>query len=191
MRTTTRRRDDWLVQQLPVGMAEDEFLVRFLRIFQDVADTVLVQIDGLAHQFDPTVAPDQMVRQLGAWIGIDWIDPSLDVRLQRRIVTEYAQILQWRGTARGLRRLMELVSGAPAVVRDSGGVHAEGESPGSPPHVHIEVESSGWATEPDLLRIVRAELPASVTFSLVVAGRTVWPPAPTPPPAAAREDVHA
>jgi phage tail-like protein len=188
---TGRRRDDWLIHQLPVGMAEDEFLVRFLRIFQDVAETVLTQIDAMPHLFDPTVAPDQMVRALGGWIGIDWIDPSLDVRLQRRIVTSYASLVQWRGTARGLRGLMELVSGAPAFVEDSGGVYAEGESPGRPPHVRIEVASSGWATEPDLLRIVRSELPASVTFEVVVGGRTIWPPQPVPPETGVREGVPA
>ena len=31
------RRDDWLLQQLPVAMVEDDFLARFLRIFQVVA----------------------------------------------------------------------------------------------------------------------------------------------------------
>ena len=35
------RRPDWLIHQLPVGMAEDEFLVRFLSIFQDISNTVL------------------------------------------------------------------------------------------------------------------------------------------------------
>ena len=36
------RRDDWLIHQLPVGMVEDEFLVRFLSIFQEVGDTVVL-----------------------------------------------------------------------------------------------------------------------------------------------------
>ena len=38
--------------------------------------------------------------------------------------------------------------------------------------------TSGWATEPDMLRIVRAELPASVTFELHVGSRQIWPPQP-------------
>jgi hypothetical protein len=51
------RRDDWLLHQLPVGMTEDDFLVRFVTIFQRVADTVVDQVDGVEHAFDPTVAP--------------------------------------------------------------------------------------------------------------------------------------
>ena len=53
----TTRRDDWLVHQLPVGMVEDEFLVRFLSIFQDVADTVIDQVDNLPHMFDADRRP--------------------------------------------------------------------------------------------------------------------------------------
>jgi phage tail-like protein len=172
------RREDWLLHQLPVGMVEDDFLSRFLRIFQTVADTELHQIDTLRHMFDPTVAPDGMVRLMGSWIGVDWIDPSLPDDLQRRIVKEYASLLQWRGTRRGMIQLLELICDGPVEVEDSGGVYPEREAPISYPHVVLRVGSSGWATEPDLLRIVRAELPASVTFELYVGARRIWPPEP-------------
>lgn len=172
------RRDDWLLHQLPVGMVEDDFLARFLRIFQTIADTQLHQIDTIPHMFDPNVAPDNMVRALGAWIGIDWIDSSLPDELQRRIVLEYSDLVQWRGTARGLRQLLELISLEPAVVIDSGGVHIEDDVEPNPPHVKLYVASPGWATAADLLRIVRNELPASVTFELHVGSRRLWPPEP-------------
>ena len=172
------RREDWLLHQLPVGMVEDDFLARFLRIFQSIADTELHQIDTLRHMFDPAVAPDNMVRTMGHWIGIDWIDSSLDDDLQRRIVRDYADLLQWRGTQRGMIQLLELISGEHAEVTDSGGVYAEGEAPFAHPHVVLRVASAGWATEQDLLRIARAELPASVTFELYVGQRRIWPPEP-------------
>ena len=94
------RRDDWLLHQLPVGMVEDGFLARFLMIFQTIADTEMHQIDTLAHMFDPTVAPDVMVRALGSWIGIDWIDSSLPDDLQRRIVREYSSLVRPPGMSR-------------------------------------------------------------------------------------------
>jgi len=185
------RRDDWLVHQLPVGMVEDEFLVRFLSIFQDVADTVLHQIDNLPHMFDPAVAPLPMVRALGGWVGLDWIDPSLPDALQRRIVRQYFGLLRWRGTKRGMRQLLELISEAPAIVEETGGIYAEGDTPPDIGHVVLRVASSGWATETDLLRIVRAELPASVTFELFVGDRRLWPPLrPTDPPAAAVTEME-
>lgn len=170
------RRDDWLIHQLPVGMVEDDFLVRFLSIFQTVADGVLHEIDNLPHMFDPAVAPDAMVRLMGRWLAVNWVDSSLPDATQRDIVRRYSQLLQWRGTRKGMQLLLELISGQPAVVRDSGGVYLEDESPGYAPHVRLEVAATGWASEQDLLDIVRSELPASLTFELVIAGRTVWPP---------------
>jgi phage tail-like protein len=172
------RRDDWLIHQLPVGMVEDEFLVRFLSIFQDVANTVVTQIDNLPHVFDATVAPPAMVRALGHWIGLDWVDPSLPETLQRRVVREYFSLLRWRGTKRGMRQLLELISEAPATVEETGGIFQEGQSPAETGHVVLKVRSAGWATEPDLLRIVCSELPASVTFELFVGDRRIWPPEP-------------
>jgi phage tail-like protein len=176
------RRDNWLVHQLPMGMVEDGFLLRFVSIFQDVADTVVGQIDNLPHVFDPTVAPLPMVRALGAWVGLDWIDPSLPDALQRHIVREYFSMLSWRGTKRGVRQLLELISEAPATVTETGGIYQEGQAPAGTGHVVLRVRSSGWATETDLLRIVRAELPASVTFELYVGDRRLWPPAPPEEP---------
>jgi len=170
------RRDDWLTHQLPVGMAEDDFLLRFMTIFQRVADTVVHQIDTLPHMFDPTVAPDAMVRLMAEWLGVDWVDSSLDERLQREIVLQYSQLIQWRGTKRGIRQLLELLSGGGEVdVRDTGGVFPEGESPGGPAHVRLDMSSAGWNRVDDLVRIIRDELPASVGFDLWIAGERVWP----------------
>lgn len=165
-------------------MAEDELLSRFLSIFQDVADTVVHQIDALPHVFDVTVAPLPMVRTLGSWVGLDWIDPSLPDDLQRRIVGEYFSLLRWRGTRRGMQQLLELVSGEPATVLETGGIYGEGEAPADIGHVVLRVETTGWATDADLLRIVRSELPASVTFELFVGERRLWPVTPSEPPRA-------
>jgi phage tail-like protein len=200
------RPPDWLVDQLPVGKTEDEFLVRFLSIFQDVADTVVHQVDTLPHMFDPAVAPDAIVRLMGTWIGIDWIDPALPDRMQRRIVTEYADLLRWRGTARGLRLLLELITDGPATVTDNGGIYEAGGAPRMAPHVRLEVSRTGFVaetlveepgreprlelvprSEQDLVRIIRSEVPAWVTFQLLVGGRTVWPPTPADPGEATAE----
>ena len=169
------RRDDWLLHQLPVGMAEDDFLYRFVSIFQRVGDTVTHQIDTLPHMYDATVAPPAMVQTMAQWLGVDWLDSSLDERRQREIVLRYAELIQWRGTKHGLKLLLGLLSEGSVSVRDSGGVFAEGESPAAAPHVRLGVESVVDNTVDDLIRIVRDELPASVTFDLWVAGERVWP----------------
>ncbi len=178
------RRDDWLTHQLPVGMAEDDFLFRFVSIFQNLADTVVHQIDTLPYMVDANVAPTPMVREMAEWIGVNWVDSSMDDRVQRAIVLEYAQIIQWRGTKRGLRRLLRLLSNGGAVeVRDSGGIFPEGEAPHAPPHIRLDMESAGWGSIDDLIRIIRQEIPANATFDLWVGGEHIWP---TPEARAAR-----
>lgn len=169
------RRDDWLAHQLPVGMTDDDFLMRFLGIFQTVSDTVLHQVDTLPHAFDPSVAPDEMVRLMSRWLGIELVDSSLDDAVQREIVMEYSKLLKWRGTSYGMRRMLEVITKSPVTVTDNGGVYPEGEAPRSAPHVTIEIGSTGWATEEDIIIMVRTELAASCTFELRVGGELVWP----------------
>jgi phage tail-like protein len=170
------RREDWLVQQLPVGMTEDDFFVRFVSIFQHVASTVLDQVDTLPHLFDTAVAPDAQVRAIGSWVGLDWVDPTLPDAAQRRLVRGYCAGLPWRGTAQGLTRLLTLITGSEAEIEDTGGVFLEDEAPDLWPHVSIRLATSGRATVNDLCRIIRQELPATVTFDLSIDGQRVHPP---------------
>jgi phage tail-like protein len=169
------RRDDWLSHQLPVGMTDDDFLMRFLKIFQTVSDTVFHQVDTLPYMFDPAVAPDEMVRLMSRWLGLELVDSSLDDALQREVVMEYSKLLKWRGTRRGMQHMLEVITSGEVTVDDSGGVYPEGDAPRTAPHVRIAVEGTGWATEEDLLVMIRTELPASVTFELRIGDDLVWP----------------
>jgi phage tail-like protein len=168
-------RGRWLIDQLPVAMLDDDFLVRFLGIFQSLADTYMLQTDNMEHLLDLAVTPEPMVRFMGSWLGARTVDPSIDPLTQRRVVREHGRMLPWRGTARGLRQLLEMVTGGPVVVVDSGGVYPEGEAPDNEGHVHIEVLDVGWATEADLVALVQGDLPASVSFELFVGDRRLWP----------------
>jgi phage tail-like protein len=172
------RRDDWLVNQLPMGMLEDDFFARFVGIFQTVSSTMLDGVDNLDNVVDVTVAPESVVRWMGSWLGVEAIDSSLAHELQRRIVRECGKILAWRGTKRGLIGLLELMSGSPATVEESGGVYPEGTSPRGAPFVRMSVESTGWVSEEDFVKLASGELPAHVSFELYVGDRRVWPRAP-------------
>ena len=175
------RRDDWVLAQLPVGMVEDDFFVRFVSIFQELATTIVDGVDNLENVIDVTVAPEPMVRWLASWIGIDSVDASLPHSLQRRIVQTSARMLAWRGTRHGLRQFLELTSGGPVEIEDSGGVFAEGSAPDGPPWVRMRVASTGWLPEADFVALVRDEIPAHVGIELWVDGRQVMPAGPPEP----------
>lgn len=173
-----RRSPDWLSAQLPLGLAEDDLLRRFVALFQAVSDTVLEHVDNLGLLLDPAVAPPAMLRFLGGWLGEATLDDTLDDLVARRWVSASAELLRWRGTARGLRLLLELISGRPVELSDDGGVYAEGEDdrPACDGHVVIGLQQLGALSEEDLLQLIRRELPAAVTFELYVAGVALWPP---------------
>ncbi|MEO9137804.1 MAG: phage tail protein [Jatrophihabitans sp.] len=170
-----QRSPQWLLNQLPVGMLDNEFFVRFVSIFQEVGTSLLENADNVDYLADVTVAPDALVRWLGSWIGTETIDPSLPDELQRRIVAGAAATLTWRGTASGLRRFLELISGGPAVVEDGGGVWRDGDAPMDTAWVRMRVQTTGWMSEADFVDLVRDEVPAHVYAELFVAARRVWP----------------
>lgn len=171
---TAPRSSQWMLNQLPVGMLDGSFFVRFVSIFQELGGTLLEDADNVDNLADVTVAPDAMVRWLGSWIGVNSVDPSLPHDLQRRIVRSAAQTLTWRGTAQGLRRFLELSSGGPAEVTDGGGVWRDGDAPEDSAWVRMEIESTGWMPESDFVELVRDEVPAHVRAELYVGSRCIW-----------------
>jgi phage tail-like protein len=171
---TAPRSPSWMIDQLPVGMLGSEFFVRFVSIFQTIAESLLEDADNIDNVLDLTVAPDAMVRWTTSWIGGGAIDASLPDDLQRRIARSSAQTLTWRGTARGLTRFLELASGAPAEVRDGGGIWRDGEAPTDTAWVSMTVQSTGWMPEADFVALVRDEVPAHARAELFLGERCVW-----------------
>lgn len=170
-----RRSPQWLLAQLPVAMLDGDFFVRFVSIFQEVGGSLLEDADNIDHLVDVSVTPEPLLRWLGSWIGTEAIDVSLDEQMQRRIVAGAASTLSHRGTAHGLRRFLELISGHPARVEDGGGIWRDGEAPADTAWVRMTVESTGWLPEQDFVDLVRDEVPAHVYAELYVGARRIWP----------------
>lgn len=169
------RRDDWLIGQLPMGMLDDSFFVRFTSMFQEVATTLLNGADNIPNVVDVTVAPPEVVRWLGSWIGQHAVDSSLDEQLQRHIVRRASKTLAWRGTRSGLEGYLEALTGGPVEVTESGGIGREGTLGNRPPHVVVKVESVGWMRPDEFVALVADEVPANVTFELYLGERQLWP----------------
>lgn len=182
------RRSDWLLNQLPLGMLDDDFFVRFVSVFQELATTLMAGADNVPNVVDTTVAPPPVVRYLGSWLGVSSIDPSLPEELQRRLVRQAGRSLAWRGTRRSLEAFLEVLTGSPAEIEETGGISralptAEAEVPAPRPRrVRIRVRSLGWLSEDDFVALVADEIPANVSWELHLGDRQLWP---TPAPVAA------
>lgn len=170
-----RRPPDWLASQLPLGLVEDDFFRRFLGIFQTMADSVVEHVDNLNLLLDPTVSPPSMVSYLGSWLGEDLPYDTLDELVLRRWVGQAANLLRWRGTARGLEALLELLTQRPVEVIDSGGIFHEGEAPRQTGQLAVRVRQLGVLDQAGLIALVRREVPANTLVYLFVGDQRVWP----------------
>ncbi len=172
------RHPHWMLNQLPVGMLDspdaNPFFVRFVSLFQELAEPLLDGADNVEHVVDPAIAPEAMVRWMGSWIGLASVDPQLPSELQRLIVRSSARTLGWRGTKAGLTEFLRMTSGGPAEVTDGGGVWREGNVPADTGYVRMRVSSTGWLPEKDFIALLRDEIPAHVRAELWVGDRLAW-----------------
>jgi phage tail-like protein len=158
----------WLVEQLPRCLADDPFVPRLVGVTEELADSVRSRIDGIEHYLDVGLASPELVRWLGSWLGLA-VGPSLPEDRQRELVRVAGRELGWRGTRRGLERLVRALTGGPVRVSDGGGTFAPGEAPasgGGP--VVVQVESTGGVDEHGLLAFIEAELPVGAVVELRV-----------------------
>lgn len=166
-------RSEWLVDHLPMVLRADPFLCRFLGIFQEVTDGVQVHAHALVDIVDVSVAPPEMVRWIGSWVGVDSVDPSIEEARQRRLVRGIGRLLPWRGTAYGLQSLLELVTGSAVHVADTGRVAAAGEPVHEHRFVWVDIEDAKGSSHDYLAALIAAELPPNVGFALRIGGRLV------------------
>ncbi len=168
---TTRYPAGWLVGQLPVGMRDDDLLVRFTSIFEHVAATLRAGADGTEDVADHTVTMPGMLHYQSRWFGPSVLDPELEVRQQRRVLAALGRALPRRGTAQGLRMLLEALAGDGVEVLDPGGVGREGERTAHDGVVEVRVASTGHLREHELAALVRDEVPAHLGVRLIVRDR--------------------
>ena len=88
-------RDDYFAQNLCGGLDE-------------VLAPIIATLDSLPAYLDPATAPDDMLGWLAGWMGIV-LDGHQTAERQRELVQEGVDILQWRGTVRGVRAAVDRI----------------------------------------------------------------------------------
>lgn len=155
----------WLVGQLPMGMREDDFFVRFATIFERVAETVRAGADAVDFVADPSVTSLPVLAYLGTWMGVDLVDPRLEPEMQREIVRTLGSTLTRRGTAAALTELLEALTGDEVRVVDPGVVIADEPVPDSRP-VEVHLGSCGHLRPQEIEAIIRDEVPAHIAIDI-------------------------
>ena len=94
-----------------------DFLPRLLSLFESLFSEVEWKIDGLPRLFDPAAAPEDFLRWLAGWLGLE-LDEGWDAARRRAAIAEAFALFARRGTRAGLERSLRLFGGVPAIVEE-------------------------------------------------------------------------
>jgi phage tail-like protein len=108
------------LQYLPELYESDDFMGRFLMLFESFWKPIAQQIDQADLYYDPLLTPQGFLPWLASWIGLP-IDPSLPVERKRELVKKAMVFFQCRGTAHALQTYLEIfTSGKVTIIERRG-----------------------------------------------------------------------
>jgi phage tail-like protein len=164
----------WLVGQLPAVMTQDQVVRGFAGAAEEIGDSFRRRTEGIEHELDVHLASPAMLAYLAGWLGFP-LDELDGPDFNAAVLAVVARTLGTRGTAAGLRALLETLTGAPVEVVDPGGVYGPGDAvPPYDPVVTVRLAQVGPRGQARLAAILDRELPVGVRVDVS------WPPAVAP-----------
>ncbi len=115
---------------LPSVYRADSFTQRWCSAFDEVLAPIIATLDSLPAYLDPATAPEDLLPWLAGWMGIA-LDGHQSAERQRELVQIGVELLQWRGTMRGVRAAVRALFEIDPELVESGGT-AQSTQPGSP-----------------------------------------------------------
>jgi phage tail-like protein len=103
---------------LPIIFHENDFLSRFLQIFETIWEPLEQRQDHLDMYFSPQTCPASWLPWLASWFGLA-LEAQLPEVRARALLAETIEIYRWRGTRYGLTRVIEVCTGIhPNITED-------------------------------------------------------------------------
>lgn len=157
------------LDQLPSILAEDDRFARLVQVFEDIGTPLYDASAAFPTLFDPRLAPSDVARWLGGWLGLP-VDQSLPAERRRRFTTAAAEHFATRGSRMALEALLAAVTGGEATISEPGSVRREGVRDGERGLgvVDIVLATRGGVPRDRLEMLVRAELPAWLPYNITV-----------------------
>jgi phage tail-like protein len=111
-----------LGETLPSLYRDDAFAQNLCAGLDEVLAPIIATLDSLPAYLDPGTVPDDMLGWLAGWMGVS-LDGHQSAERQRELVRVGVELLQWRGTARGVRSaVVALFDATPEIVESGGAV---------------------------------------------------------------------
>jgi phage tail-like protein len=106
----------WL-NYLPAIFSDDDFVGRFLLIFESMMAPITWHIDNFDLYLSPRVASSEWLRWMAGWFDVLLV-PELPIERQRAILEQMGWLFMRRGTRAGIQRLLELYFEVPADITE-------------------------------------------------------------------------
>lgn len=148
----------WL-QYLPAVYSDNEFLGRFLLIFESIMSPIIWSIDNFDFYLSPDTAPQEWLAWMASWFDVLLL-PELPMDRQREIARQLGWLFLRRGTRMGLQRLLELYFDVIPEIEETIPCHFVVTLPLS------QSKFNGGAEVAD--RLIRSQRPAFASYSLEI-----------------------
>jgi phage tail-like protein len=102
-------------QQDPVSQ---EFLERYLQMFDTIFSGLEATIERIPEVFDPELTPGPFLDWLAQWLDLG-IEEDWPAAVKRRLIANASRLYQLKGTPGGLAEFIEVVTGRRAVIREA------------------------------------------------------------------------
>ena len=105
------------LRYLPEIYNYDDFINRFLMMFESFWKPINQQITQDEYYFDPDFTPESFLKWLASWVGME-IDETFPKDRIRQLVRNAIPFFHCRGTAYSLKMFLELYSGGKVEIRE-------------------------------------------------------------------------
>ena len=147
-----------LVAYLPSIYRRDEFIGRFLRIFEDVFTPLESNVGTLSSYFNPLLTTPECLPWIAGWLDVA-LDDRIPLARQRQMVSRASELYRRRGTWQALAVALDVALGLNVKID---------EKPGS-----FSVTFDADDVDRDLVsRIVETQRPAHVSYEIRVAAKS-------------------
>jgi phage tail-like protein len=106
------------LRDLPMIFHDNDFLGRFLLIFEALWEPLEHRQDHVGTYFDPHTCPASFLPWLAKWVDIAFNKHWPEARC-RRLLSEAMDLYRWRGTTYGLMRMIEVCTGLTPEISDA------------------------------------------------------------------------
>jgi len=150
------------LQYLPAIYQEEEFLARFLMIFEEVLSPVEKVLENIELYSDPMMAPEAFLPWLACWIDLI-LDENWPIQKRRALIRAGVELYRWRGTRRGLREYLRIYTEVEPEI-----IEHFSEEEGGPYMftVVIRVPAPKSVNERLVRQVINAEKPAHTSYNL-------------------------